>query len=342
MAANSHTSEHKPQQRCELHRERLKNTTEIAKLLNDKKSLSVERCVSVDDLRYGFTVRDQLIECLQRENRWLRDENAHLAQCLQRNHVTPVLSPGSLPKEGPRQNETSMKYYGQPLIRNGADSKLSIEPSAHHLAGPPITSMKRFKGVPLIDTGENRCGSGSRPGVKAENNVVVKAQIDEGEKPSRVVTCYVVEPLRQPLFTSLFRGFLEAVTGMMLHDHDTRLVLEPYPPRNDPRARLAKHRPVIIPCLGASSPQADIDAALRVSGVNNTKNIALVVFHVVPRHSREPHVPVSRTQVSRELCGAVRLITDIVYVEGFEVLPGVFPCRHNDGALADVAHFFNS
>ena len=83
------------------------------------------------------------------------------------------------------------------------------------------------------------------------------------------VTCYVVEPSRQPLFSSLFRGFLESVTGMMLHDHDTRLVLEPYPPRNDPRARLAKHRPVIIPCLGATSPQADIEAALRVSGVNS-------------------------------------------------------------------------
>ena len=37
MASNSHTTEHKPQDRCGLHRERLKNTTEIAKLLNDKK-----------------------------------------------------------------------------------------------------------------------------------------------------------------------------------------------------------------------------------------------------------------------------------------------------------------
>lgn len=342
MASTNHTSESSLQDRRGLHRERLKNTTEIAKLLNTKKSLSADRCFSVDEFRYGVTVRDQLIECLQRENRWLRDENAHLSQCLQRSHLTSVLPPGSLPKDGPQQNQSSMKYCGQPLIRNGADATPSVEPSALHLAGLPITNMNRFKEDRPQHPGETRSIAGTRPSGSAENNVAERAESEEGEKPSRVVTCYVVEPLRQPLFQSVFRGFLESVSVMMFHDHDTRLVLEPYPLRNDPRARLAKHRPVIIPCLCASSPEADIDAALRISGINNTKNIALVAFHVVPRHNREPQVPASRTQVSRRLCGAVRLITDVVYVEGFEVLPGVFPCRHNDGALACVAQFFNS
>jgi len=43
MASNGHTTEHKPQDRCGLHRERLKNTTEIAKLLNDKKVRRIGR-----------------------------------------------------------------------------------------------------------------------------------------------------------------------------------------------------------------------------------------------------------------------------------------------------------